>query len=74
MRHERLVRRDLVTPIHTIYGHFEAIAYTETTTGDCHLVLRKGAWTDDDAVLVRVHSSTETGDILGTLLENRGGR
>lgn len=68
MRHERFIRRDITTPLRTVFGEFEAIAYTDQTTGDCHLALKKGQWTEDEPVLVRVHSSSETGDILGTLL------
>lgn len=68
MRTERMVRRECSTPMHTIFGDFEATAYVDTTSGDNHLVLKKGEWTEDEPVLVRVHSSSETGDILGTLL------
>jgi len=32
-----------------------------------HLALIKGTWTEDEPVLVRVHSSCFTGDILGSL-------
>jgi 3,4-dihydroxy 2-butanone 4-phosphate synthase / GTP cyclohydrolase II len=72
MRTERLVRREISTPMDTIFGRFEAIAYTDITSGDTHLVLKKGDWKADESVLVRVHSSSETGDILGTLLEDYG--
>jgi 3,4-dihydroxy 2-butanone 4-phosphate synthase / GTP cyclohydrolase II len=72
MRHERFVRRVVQTPMRTIFGDFEAIAYLDQTSGDNHLVLKKGSWVPDEPVLVRVHSSTETGDILGTLLEDYG--
>jgi 3,4-dihydroxy 2-butanone 4-phosphate synthase/GTP cyclohydrolase II len=72
MRTERLVRREFSTPLHTRFGLFEAIAYTEVTSGDCHLVLKKGEWEEDQAVLVRVHSSSETGDILGSVLDDYG--
>ena len=68
MRNERMVRRECSTTIDTVYGTFEATAYVDITSGDNHLVLKKGDWTADDEVLVRVHSSSETGDILGTLL------
>jgi 3,4-dihydroxy 2-butanone 4-phosphate synthase / GTP cyclohydrolase II len=68
MRTERLVRREVSTPMRTVFGDFDAIAYTDLTTGDYHLVLKKGTWEEGDPVLVRVHSSSETGDILGTLL------
>ncbi len=72
MRHERLVRREVTTTIHTVFGEFDAIAYSDLTSGDNHLVLKKGTWRQEDPVLVRVHSSSETGDILGTLLEDYG--
>ena len=72
MRTERLIRRELTTKMQTIFGEFEAIAYTDLTNGDSHLVLKKGNWEESDPVLVRVHSSSETGDILGTLLEDYG--
>ncbi|MBL7825371.1 MAG: 3,4-dihydroxy-2-butanone-4-phosphate synthase [Saprospiraceae bacterium] len=72
MRTERLVRRELTTQMNTIFGEFEAIAYTDITSGDEHLVLKKGQWQPDEPVLVRVHSTSETGEILGTLLEDYG--
>jgi 3,4-dihydroxy 2-butanone 4-phosphate synthase/GTP cyclohydrolase II len=72
MRTERLVRREVTTKMQTIFGEFEAIAYSDLTSGDSHLVLKKGTWEEGDSVLVRVHSSSETGDILGTLLEDYG--
>ena len=50
----------------TELGDFELIAYTQTNTGDHHLVLRKGSWAPDEPVLVRVHSSCLTGDIFGS--------
>ncbi len=72
MRTERLVRREMETTMKTIYGDFEAIIYTDASCGDCHLVLTKGEWTEDEPVLVRVHSWSETGGILGNLLSDYG--
>ena len=43
------------------------IAYTQLNTGEQHLVLKKGDWKEGEEVLVRVHSSCVTGDILGSL-------
>jgi 3,4-dihydroxy 2-butanone 4-phosphate synthase/GTP cyclohydrolase II len=43
------------------------IAYNQTTTGETHLALKKGEWDENEPILVRVHSSCETGDILGSL-------
>jgi 3,4-dihydroxy 2-butanone 4-phosphate synthase/GTP cyclohydrolase II len=51
----------------TKYGDFELISFTENRTGDVHLAMVKGGWQPDETVLVRVHSSCETGDILGSM-------
>lgn len=72
MRTERLVRRELQTPMKTLYGEFEAIVYTDVSCGDCHLVLKRGHWSEDEPVLVRVHSWSETGGILGNVLADYG--
>jgi 3,4-dihydroxy 2-butanone 4-phosphate synthase / GTP cyclohydrolase II len=72
LKHEKLIKREISVNIPTKMGHFEVIAYTQITTGDTHLVFKKGNWEADEPVLVRVHSSTETGDILGLLLEDFG--
>jgi 3,4-dihydroxy 2-butanone 4-phosphate synthase/GTP cyclohydrolase II len=72
MRSERLVKRELETTMQTIYGEFEAIVYTDVASGDTHLVLKKGNWADDEPVLVRMHSWSETGGILGNLLADYG--
>lgn len=67
MNTERLIRKETTVKMPTKYGEFELIAYTETPTGDTHLALKKGNWDKDEPVLVRVHSSCDTGDILGSL-------
>ena len=56
----------------TIFGDFQAIVFTDVASGDTHLVLKKGDWTEDEPVLVRVHSWSETGGILGNLLSDYG--
>lgn len=50
----------------TAYGHFHLIPFRQTSNGLEHFALVKGEWTADEAVLVRVHSSCATGDILGS--------
>ncbi len=72
MRTERLIRREMETTMKTIYGDFEAVVFTDMTSGDTHLVLKKGEWKADEPVLVRVHSWSETGGILGSLLADYG--
>jgi 3,4-dihydroxy 2-butanone 4-phosphate synthase/GTP cyclohydrolase II len=68
MRTERLIRREISTEIRTLFGDFEATVYVDATSGDEHLALKKGQWAPEEPVLVRVHSSSETGDVLGGLL------
>ena len=67
MKNERLIDKEVAVKMPTKWGEFELIAYTQTTTGEVHLALKKGEWEKDEPVLVRVHSSCETGDILGSL-------
>lgn len=67
IRTETLIKKEVTVKMPTKYGDFEMIAYTDLTGGETHLALRKGTWTADEPVLVRVHSSCETGDILGSL-------
>ena len=66
MKHESLVRKIVEVDLPTIYGNFTLHAFEERLTGDQHLALVKGEWTEEDPVLVRVHSSCMTGDIFGS--------
>jgi len=66
LANDSLIRREVNIDLPTELGDFELVAYTQTNTGDHHLVLRKGTWTADESVLVRVHSSCLTGDIFGS--------
>jgi 3,4-dihydroxy 2-butanone 4-phosphate synthase/GTP cyclohydrolase II len=72
MRNERIITKDLVVPVQSRWGTFQVTAYTQLTNGDTHLAISLGSWSEDDHILVRVHSSTETGDILGTLFDDYG--
>ncbi|MGZ3924280.1 MAG: bifunctional 3,4-dihydroxy-2-butanone-4-phosphate synthase/GTP cyclohydrolase II [Flavisolibacter sp.] len=51
----------------TKYGHFKLVAFQEKNSTNEHLALVKGSWKPGEPVLVRVHSSCFTGDILGSL-------
>jgi 3,4-dihydroxy 2-butanone 4-phosphate synthase/GTP cyclohydrolase II len=64
---ETLIRKESVVDLPTRYGHFKLQAYTQITTGDVHMALVKGDWSESDPVMVRVHSSCATGDVLGSL-------
>src|SRR5690606_39211311 len=59
---EELVRVDMPTK----YGHFKLVVFLEKGNKNEHLALIKGDWQKDEPVLVRVHSSCFTGDILGS--------
>ena len=64
---ETLIKEDVRVKMPTKYGEFELIAFTQLNTGEVHMALKKGDWKQDEPVLVRVHSSCMTGDILGSL-------
>lgn len=51
----------------TRYGPFKLIPFRQISNGLEHMALIKGEWTEDEPVLVRVHSSCATGDILGSM-------
>jgi len=60
---DEIVRVDMPTK----YGHFKLVAFQEKNSSNEHLALIKGSWNANEPVLVRVHSSCFTGDILGSL-------
>lgn len=51
----------------TEFGDFEMIPYKQKSNGLEHSALIKGTWTEDEAILVRVHSSCLTGDVFGSM-------
>ena len=67
LREETLIREEVRVKMPTKYGLFELIAFRQLNTGEIHMALKKGEWQPDEPVLVRVHSSCMTGDILGSL-------
>ncbi|MCW5909226.1 MAG: bifunctional 3,4-dihydroxy-2-butanone-4-phosphate synthase/GTP cyclohydrolase II [Chitinophagales bacterium] len=67
MKHERLVTREVEVDMPTKYGHFRVRAYSQPGAPEPHLAIIKGAWKENEPVLVRVHSSCLTGDIMGSM-------
>lgn len=67
LQQETLIMESVRVNMPTQYGTFELIAYTQVNTGEIHMALKKGHWEPNEPVLVRVHSSCMTGDILGSL-------
>jgi 3,4-dihydroxy 2-butanone 4-phosphate synthase/GTP cyclohydrolase II len=69
MRTERLVKKELALQLPTRFGDLEIIAYSQLTSGDVHLAIRKGTWEENEAVPVRVHSSSEGMELLQMLVQ-----
>ena len=66
LRTESLIKKEVSVKLPTEWGDFEMVAYTQINTQENHIALIKGEWTEDEPVLVRVHSSCVTGDIFGS--------
>ena len=64
--HESLIVEQVQVEMPTAYGDFQLRAFKDQSNDQDHLVLTKGTWSEDEAVLVRVHSSCLTGDIFGS--------
>lgn len=67
LTHEMLVEKGEEVDMPTKFGHFRLIPFRQTSNGLEHFALIKGQWGIDEPVLVRVHSSCATGDILGSM-------
>lgn len=66
IKHESLIERIVDVKMPTVHGDFDLYAFKEISTDQEHLALVKGTWEENEAVLVRVHSSCITGDIFGS--------
>jgi len=67
LKRDSLIEELVKVELPTKYGNFQLIAFNEKNTTNEHLALIKGIWEKEEPVLVRVHSSCFTGDILGSL-------
>lgn len=63
---ESIVEEGEEVDMPTEYGHFHMIPFKQKSNGQEHFALIKGTWEKDEPILVRVHSSCATGDILGS--------
>jgi 3,4-dihydroxy 2-butanone 4-phosphate synthase/GTP cyclohydrolase II len=66
MRNEKHVKCVASPRLPTQFGEFRAYAYKSEITNEEHVALVMGEFGEDDEVLVRVHSSCLTGDVLGS--------
>ena len=67
LKKETTIEVGVEVDLPTIYGHFRLIPFRQTSNGQEHMAIIKGNWDEGESVLVRVHSSCATGDILGSL-------
>ena len=67
LQRESLIEVGNEADMPTLYGHFRLIPFRQKSNGTEHFALIKGEWKDDEPILVRVHSSCATGDILGSM-------
>ncbi len=65
-RHERLIERVAETRLPTKYGNFKAIGYRSVLDNGEHIALTIGDWTEQEPVMVRIHSECLTGDVFGS--------
>ena len=66
LRLESLVEKGEEVDMPTEHGHFRLIPFRQKSNGLEHIALIKGEWSEDEPVIVRVHSSCMTGDIFGS--------
>ncbi len=67
LKHETSIEVGEEVDMPTVYGNFHLVPFRQTSNGLEHMALVKGEWKEDEPILVRVHSSCATGDILGSM-------
>ena len=67
LKTDSLIEETVRVHMPTKHGDFTLVSFTEKNSSNEHMALIKGEFTKEEAVLVRVHSSCFTGDILGSL-------
>ena len=66
LQQESIVEKGEEVDMPTKYGQFHIIPFRQKSNGLEHFALIKGSWEKNEPILVRVHSSCATGDILGS--------
>ncbi len=66
LRHEKLVQKVTEARLPTKYDEFTVVAYKSVVDAAEHVALIKGEISNDEPVLVRVHSECLTGDVFGS--------
>lgn len=63
---DSIVLKGTEVKLPTEYGDFNLIPFIQKSNGLEHVAITKGTWSQEENVLVRVHSSCVTGDIFGS--------
>ncbi|GFP74075.1 bifunctional 3,4-dihydroxy-2-butanone-4-phosphate synthase/GTP cyclohydrolase II [Clostridium fungisolvens] len=66
-KNDSYVNRVTEAKLPTKYGEFKMIGYENTLNSEHHVALVKGDISDEEPVLIRVHSECLTGDAFGSL-------
>lgn len=66
-QNEQLVKKNVTANLPTEYGEFKITIYEDTTNKKEHVALSIGDFSDNEPVLVRVHSECMTGDIFHSI-------
>ncbi|MBU8878758.1 bifunctional 3,4-dihydroxy-2-butanone-4-phosphate synthase/GTP cyclohydrolase II [Bacillus sp. FJAT-29790] len=66
LKNDSLVKREAEIQLPTEFGLFKAVGYTNALDGKEHIALVKGEISEDEPVLLRVHSECLTGDVFGS--------
>lgn len=66
IQQDKLVQREVSVRLPAEYGEFTAVAYSNDVDTKEHIALVTGEITEDEPVLVRVHSECLTGDVFGS--------
>ncbi|MDZ4748711.1 MAG: 3,4-dihydroxy-2-butanone-4-phosphate synthase [Saprospiraceae bacterium] len=72
MDRERIVERMPSYQISSRFGEWEVVPFRQMITDDIHLALVKGHPGKQTSTLVRVHSMSRTGDLLGLIFGHTG--
>jgi 3,4-dihydroxy 2-butanone 4-phosphate synthase/GTP cyclohydrolase II len=72
MERERIIERLPSYQISNRFGEWEVIPFHQLTNDDVHIALVKGDPSKQEASLVRVHSMSRTGDLLGLIFGYTG--
>ncbi len=66
LKEESIVEFGDTVDLPTQWGDFKITIFRQKSNGLEHIAITKGWWDKDEPVLIRVHSSCATGDILGS--------